>query len=65
MICVDIDVAKGKYDCFILIPNNAESFDNLLQTIRRCARPADKIRVGLEAKTGMRKYSLISVFSFC
>ena len=55
MICVGIDVAKDKHDCFILssegevladvftIPNNAEGFDTLLQTIRRCTRPADKI----------------------
>ena len=53
MICVGIDVAKDKHDCFILnsegevladvftIPNNAEGFDRLLQTIRRCARPED------------------------
>ena len=45
MICVGIDVAKDKHDCFILssegevladvftIPNNAEGFDTLLQTI--------------------------------
>ena len=61
MICVGIDVAKDKHDCFILssegevladvftISNNAEGFDTLLQTIRRCTRPADKIKVGLEA----------------
>ena len=61
MICVGIDVAKDKHDCFILssegevladvftIPNNAEGFDTLLQTIRRCTCPADKIKVGLEA----------------
>ena len=42
MICVGIDVAKDKHDCFILssegevladvftIPNNAEGFDTLL-----------------------------------
>ena len=48
MICVGIDVAKDKHDCFILssegealadvftIQNNAEGFDRLLQTIRRC-----------------------------
>ena len=59
MICVGIDVAKDKHDCFILssegailadvftIPNNAEGFDTLLHTIRRCARPEDKIKVGL------------------
>ena len=52
---------EHKHDCFILssegevladvftIPNNAEGFDTLLQTIRRCARPEDKIIVGLEA----------------
>lgn len=61
MICVGIDVAKDKHDCFILssegevladvftISNNAEGFDTLLQTIHRCARPEDKIKVGLEA----------------
>ena len=51
MICVDIDVAKDKHDCFILssegevladvftIPNNSEGFGTLLQTIRRCNSP--------------------------
>ncbi len=70
MICVGIDVAKDKHDCFILssegevladvftIPNNAEGFDTLLQTIRRCARPADKIKVGLEA-TGHYSYNIL------
>lgn len=59
MICVSIDVAKDKHDCFILssegevladvftIPNNVEGFDTLLQTIHRCTRPSDKIKVGL------------------
>ena len=59
MICVGIDVAKDKHDCFILnsegevladvftIPNNAEGFDTLLQSILRCASPSDKIKVGL------------------
>ncbi len=61
MICVGIDVAKDKHDCFILssegevladvftIPNNAEGFDKLLQTIHSCTSPTDKIKVGLEA----------------
>ena len=61
MICVGIDVAKDKHDCFILssegevladvftIPNNAEGFDKLLRTIRGCTHPQDKIKVGLEA----------------
>ena len=70
MICVGIDVAKDKHDCFILgsegevlaevftIPNNAEGFDQLLQTIRRCTRPQDKIKVGLEA-TGHYSYNIL------
>ena len=70
MICVGIDVAKDKHDCFILssegevladvftIQNNAEGFDRLLQTIRRCARPEDKIKVGLEA-TGHYSYNIL------
>ena len=70
MICVGIDVAKDKHDCFILssegevladvfaIPNNAEGFDALLQTILRCSSPDDKIKVGLEA-TGHYSYNTI------
>ena len=58
MICVGIDVAKDKHDCFILssegevladvftIPNNAEGFETLLHTIRSCTRPNDKMKVG-------------------
>ena len=70
MICVGIDVAKDKHDCFILssegevladvftIPNNAEGFDTLFQIICRCTRPADKIKVGLEA-TGHYSYNIL------
>ena len=70
MICVGIDVAKDKHDCFILssegevladvftISNNAEGFDALLQAIRRCSRPTDKIKVGLEA-TGHYSYNIL------
>ena len=70
MICVGIDVAKDKHDCFILssegevladvftISNNAEGFHTLLQTIRRCTSPADKIKVGLEA-TGHYSYNIL------
>ena len=70
MICVGIDVAKDKHDCFILssegevladvftIANNAEGFDTLLQTIRGCTRPEDKIKVGLEA-TGHYSYNIL------
>ena len=76
MICVGIDVAKDKHDCFILssegevladvftIPNNAEGFDTLLQTIRRCTRPADKIKVGLEA-TGHYSYNILGFLLNC
>ncbi len=61
MICVGIDVAKDKHDCFILnsegevlqmyspSQTTREGFDRLLQTIRRCARPKIKMKVGLEA----------------
>ena len=70
MICVGIDVAKDKHDCFIFssegkvladvftIANNAEGFDTLLQTIRSCTRPEDKIKVGLEA-TGHYSYNIL------
>ena len=61
MICVGIDVAKDKHDCFILssdgeilydvftIRNNREGFENLLQRIQLCTQKSDKIMVGLEA----------------
>ena len=70
MICVGIDVAKNKHDCFILnsegeiladvftIPNNADGFDALLQTIRSCSCPEDTIKVGLEA-TGHYSYNIL------
>ena len=70
MICVGIDVAKDKHDCFILssegevladvftIPNNAEGFDTLLCKIRSCTHPQDKIKVGLEA-TGHYSYNIL------
>ena len=70
MICVGIDVAKCKHDCFIMnsegevladvftISNNAEGFSTLLETIRRCARPNEKIKVGLEA-TGHYSHNIL------
>ena len=69
MIYVGIDVAKDKHDCFILnsegealtgvfTPNNAEGFDSLLQAIRRCIRPADKIKCGLKA-AGHYSYNIL------
>ena len=76
MICVGIDVAKDKHDCFIIstegevladvftIPNNAEGFDTLLQTIHRCTRPEDKIKVGLEA-TGHYSYNILRFLLDC
>ena len=76
MICVGIDVAKDKHDCFILssegevladvftIPNNVEGFTALLQTIRRCTHPADKIKVGLEA-TGHYSYNILGFLLDC
>ena len=76
MICVGIDVAKDKHDCFILssegevladvfpIPNNAEGFGTLLHTIRRCTHPADKIMVGLEA-TGHYSYNILGFLLDC
>ena len=70
MICVGIDVAKCKHDCFIIssegevladvftFPNNAEGFSTLFETIQRCARPNEKIKVGLEA-TGHYSYNIL------
>ena len=70
MICVGVDVAKDKHDCFILssegevladvftIPNNRDGFETLLQRIRSCTLPADKIKVGLEA-TGHYSYNIL------
>ncbi len=51
MICVGIDVAKDKHDCFILslegevladvfaIPNSMEGFQFLLEKIHNCVSP--------------------------
>ena len=70
MVCVGIDVAKDKHDCFILssegevladvftIANNREGFEKLLQKIQSCTRPSDKIKVGLEA-TGHYSYNIL------
>ena len=70
MVCVGIDVAKDKHDCFILssegeiladvftIANNRDGFETLLQRIRSCVRPTDNIKVGLEA-TGHYSYNIL------
>ncbi len=70
MICVGIDVAKDKHDCFILnsegvvladaftIPNNLDGFNTLLDKLRACSAPQDSIKVGLEA-TGHYSYNIL------
>ena len=70
MVCVGIDVAKDKHDCFILssegavltdvftIANNRDGFETLLQRIHSCTRPSDIIKVGLEA-TGHYSYNIL------
>ena len=70
MISVGIDVAKDKHDCFIInsegevladvfaIPNTMDGFQHLLQRIRDCSSPQDKIKVGLEA-TGHYSYNIL------
>ncbi len=71
MICVGIDVAKDKHDCFIMsskgevladvftVSNSKEGFEHLLQTINTCTSiGGSKIKVGLEA-TGHYSYNLL------
>ena len=70
MICVGIDVAKDKHDCFILssegitladvftIPNNLDGFNTLLDKLWACSTSQDSIKVGLEA-TGHYSYNLL------
>lgn len=70
MISAGIDVAKDKHDCFIIssegevladvftIPNSMDGFRCLLQRIRACSSPQDKIKVGLEA-TGHYSYNIL------
>lgn len=70
MICIGIDVAKDKHDCFIIssdgevltdvftIPNNMDGFNCLLGNIQACATAHDKIKVGLEA-TGHYSYNIL------
>ena len=70
MVCVGIDVAKDKHDCFILssdgevladvftIPNSMDGFQFFMEKIRCCTSPKDSIKVGLEA-TGHYSYNLL------
>ena len=76
MVCVGIDVAKDKHDCFILssegevladvftIANNREGFEMLLQTIRSCTHSTDNIKVGLEA-TRHYSYNILGFLLDC
>ena len=70
MVCVGIDVAKDKHDCFITssegkvlaevftIPNTMDGFRCLLDRIQTITTPQDNIKVGLEA-TGHYSYNLL------
>lgn len=70
IVSVGIDVAKDKHDCFIqssegevladvfTISNNMDGFNILLEKIRTCTSPQDKIKVGLEA-TRHYSYNLL------
>ena len=70
MVCIGIDVAKDKHDCFIMssegevlaevftTPNSREGFETLLHRIRSCTSTSDKIKVGLEA-TGHYSYNIL------
>ncbi len=70
MICVGIDVAKDKHDCFIMnsegevlaevftIQNNREGYELLPRRIRQCAGYSEKIKAGLEA-TGHYSYNIL------
>lgn len=70
MICVGIDVAKDKHDCFVMnsdgevlfnaftIPNNRKGFDSLYEKIRSVTDDFTKVKVGLEA-TGHFSYNIL------
>ena len=70
MICVGIDVAKDKHDCFIInsdgeilfdvftIQNNLDGFNLLLKNILSVSKNLTEIKVGLEA-TGHYSYNLL------
>lgn len=70
MICVGIDVAKDKHDCYITnsdgeilanvftIQNNAEGFETLFSKVKSVAHDLANVKVGLEA-TGHYSYNLL------
>lgn len=76
MVCIGIDVAKDKHDCFILssegevladvftISNSMKGFQFLLEKIYSCVSPQDSIKVGLEA-TGHYSYNLLGFLLDC
>ena len=70
MVCVGIDVAKDKHDCFIMnsegvvlapaftVENNRDGFEALWKRIQACTKADDKVKVGLEA-TGHYSYNIL------
>ena len=70
MVCVGINVAKDKHNCFILssegralanvftIPNSVEGFQSFLEEISSYICPQDSITARLEA-TGHYSYNLL------
>ena len=70
MICVGIDVAKDKHDCFIInsdgeilfdvftIQNNLDGFKLLLKNILSVSQNLNEIKIGLEA-TGHYSYNIL------
>lgn len=70
MICIGIDVAKDKHDCFIVnsdgevlfdpftILNNRDGFGTLFQKVQTVTNDLTKVKVGLEA-TGHYSYNLL------
>ena len=70
MICIGIDVAKGKHDCCIIssdgeflsgvfaIENTLSGFESLFLRIKSVAPDLNKVKVGLEA-TGHYSYNIL------
>jgi len=65
MVCVGIDVAKDKHDCFIinsegavLAPAFTVEIETLWKRIQACVTPQNKVKVGLEA-TGHYSYNIL------
>lgn len=70
MICLGIDVAKDKHDCYIVnsdgeilanvftVPNDQNGFNLLLQKLVTVAPDLSKVKVGLEA-TGHYSYNIL------